>query len=192
MFGVSFTEIAVIALITLIFVGPQKLPSMLYTLGRWIRKLRELTTQVRAQTGIDEILRQEGFEGGLGELRSMLRGDIETGARRREYDYEDPYEDAYELDQSREYPPEGADAAGAVPDDLVDDEDDFNEAAAAPDRPAAAEHDPVIEVAPASGPDVAESDPPWKEPSSTAGASPANHEAESKGGGDPPEPGPRA
>ncbi len=153
MFGVSFTEIAVIALITLIFVGPQKLPSMLYTLGRWIRKLRQLTTEVRAQTGIDEILRQEGFEGGLGELRSMLRGDIEVGRGARPRRYEDPYEETYEYDDSREYPPEGADAAGAVPDDLVDEDDEDDAVVAAPSVPELTSH-PAAE--PGDSPD-----PPW-------------------------------
>jgi len=163
-FGVSFTEIAVIALITLIVVGPQKLPSMLYTLGRWIRKLRELTTEVRAQTGIDDILRQEGFEGGLGELRNMLRGDIQVGRGARRRPYEDPYEDAYELDQSREYPPEGADVSGAVPDDLVDEDEELDEADQAP-IPAA---EPELTSHPAREPD-----PPWKREPGTADAAAA-------------------
>lgn len=197
MFGVSFTELAVVALVILIVVGPQKLPSMLYTLGRWIRKLRQLTTEVRAQTGIDEILRQEGFEGGLGELRSMLRGDIEVGkgARRREYEYDDPYEETYELDQSREYPPEGADAAGAVPDDLVDEEDDDEAADAAPGAaadaaPGAAAEDPVIEVS--EEPDAAASDPPWKKAPSADGPEPGSDDSEPKVEGDEPKPEPRA
>ncbi len=164
MFGVSFTEIAVIALITLIFVGPQKLPSMLYTLGRWIRKLRELTTQVRAQTGIDEILRQEGFEGGLGELRNMLRGDIQVGRGARRRHYEDPYEEAYELDQSREYPPEGADVSGAVPDDLVDDDDGDDELDDVENGPVPAP-EPELTSHPAREPD-----PPWKREPDAAGA----------------------
>lgn len=192
MFGVSFTEIAVIALITLIFVGPQKLPGMLYTLGRWIRKLRQLTTEVRAQTGIDEILRQEGFEGGLGELRSMLRGDIQVGrgARRRHYD-DDPYEENYELDQSREYPPEGADAAGAVPDDLVD-EDDEDEQVAAPAEPVLRSH-PAVDEPAAARPDAAGGDPPWKDPAEAAAdAAPPAARDESKGTADEPGSEPRA
>jgi len=44
-FGISFTEIAVIATVALIVVGPQKLPDMLRTLGQWVRKLRRLTTE---------------------------------------------------------------------------------------------------------------------------------------------------
>lgn len=112
-----------IALVALLVVGPQKLPQMLRTLGEWIRKLRQMTTQVRAQTGIDEILRQEGIDGGISELRSLIRGDLADLARvrhRPELAPPNPYEEAVELDRWREYPPEGVDAAGALPDDLAD------------------------------------------------------------------------
>jgi sec-independent protein translocase protein TatB len=87
-------------------------------------KLRRLTTEVRAQTGIDEVLRQEGIEGGLVELRSMMRGDFSALQReqRRAPPPQDPYREPVELDRSREYPPEGVDAAYALADDLVDDE----------------------------------------------------------------------
>lgn len=123
MFGISFTEITVIALVLLIVVGPQKLPAMLLTAGRFLRKLRTLTSQVRAQTGIDELLRQEGLDGGITEFRSLLRGDIAMGRERRGYEEEDadPYREVYDLDRFREYPPEGPDSYGAIADDLVDD-----------------------------------------------------------------------
>jgi sec-independent protein translocase protein TatB len=122
-FGVSLTELVLIAVVTLIIVGPQKLPKMLRTLGEWIGKLRRLTTEVRAPTGIDDILRQEGIDG-VHELRSILRGDLSAVGRslpRRQFAADDPYADAIALDRTREYPPEGPDAAGTVPDDLVDD-----------------------------------------------------------------------
>jgi sec-independent protein translocase protein TatB len=126
-FGISLSEVVLIAIIALIVVGPQKLPGMLRTLGQWIRRVREMTTQVRAQTGIDEILRQEGIDGGIAELRNLIRGDLAQLTRAR-HDYpptpaaraEDPYEEAFELDRYREYPLEGADSHGALPDDLVD------------------------------------------------------------------------
>ena len=100
---------------------------MLRTLGEWVSKLRHMTTQVRAQTGIDEILPQEGIDGGISELRNLIRGDLAELSRARSRAPElpeapNPYEEAVELDRYREYPPEGVDAAGALPDDLVDDE----------------------------------------------------------------------
>ena len=143
MFGISLTELAAIAVVTLIVVGPQKLPKMLKTLGEFMGKLRRLTTEVRAQTGIDDILRQEGIDGGLHELRSILRGDLSgvgRGGTRRSPVRDDPYPDAIELDRTREYPPEGADAAGALADDLVDE--------VAPPEPALEQKEPSAADAP--------------------------------------------
>lgn len=117
MFGISFSEIILIAVITLVVVGPQRLPGMLRNLGQWIARLRRLTTEVRAQTGIDEVLREEGIDG-VHELRALLRGEI-TSSRARA---QDPYEDAIAIDVAQEYPDEGADAKGALPDDLLDDQ----------------------------------------------------------------------
>jgi sec-independent protein translocase protein TatB len=118
-FGISLTEIIIIAIVALVVVGPQKLPGMLRTLGEWIGKLRRLTSEVRAQTGIDEILRSEGIDGGLGELRGMLRGDFVGPGRGRPRPADDPYRDV-EADVWREYPVEGPDSYDALPDDLVD------------------------------------------------------------------------
>lgn len=125
MFGLSFGELVVISVVTLVAVGPQKLPGMLRTLGHWMRKLRNLTTEVRHQTGIDQLLREEGIHGGLNELRGLLRGQgVVHGPApvKPRAPLEDPYANL-DPDASREYPPEGADAYGALPDDLIDEEE---------------------------------------------------------------------
>lgn len=127
MFGISFTELVLILVVALVVLGPQRLPSMLRTIGMWIHKLRQMTTEVRAQTGIDDLLRQEGFSGGLSEVRSLLRGDAGSLLRGAPMSDSvpatvDPYRDqsSLEVDTSRERPVEGPDAYGALPDDLVD------------------------------------------------------------------------
>ena len=123
MFGFSFGELLVISLVTLVAVGPQKLPGMLKTMGQWARKLRKMTMDVRQQTGIDEMLRAEGIQ--IAELRSLMRGyhgapvaptpapapapaPVATTTH-----YDDPYADL-EPDPTREYPLEGADAYGEI------------------------------------------------------------------------------
>jgi sec-independent protein translocase protein TatB len=128
-FGFSFGELLMICVVALIAVGPKKLPGMLHTLGQWLRKIRNLTSEVRSQTGIDDLLRAEGLHGGLNELRGLLRGAhsnpfeppqpaaVPAPARGA---LEDPYANL-EVDVSREYPLEGADSYGALPDDLLDD-----------------------------------------------------------------------
>jgi len=119
----------VICVVALVAVGPKKLPGMLHTLGQWLRKLRNLTSEVRSQTGIDELLRAEGLHGGLNELRGLLRGahgnPFEPVHAPVPPPVRTPIEDPYanlDIDVSREYPLEGADAFGALPDDLLDDE----------------------------------------------------------------------
>jgi sec-independent protein translocase protein TatB len=138
-FGFSFSEILVICVVALVAVGPQKLPGMLKTMGQWARKLRQMTMDVRQQTGIDEMLRAEGIQ--LSELRGLMRGyhgapapapapaPVASTPR-----YEDPYA-ALEPDPTREYPLEGADSYGALPDDLLE-PPSSNEVAAAPGAPA--------------------------------------------------------
>jgi sec-independent protein translocase protein TatB len=122
-FGFSFSEVVLIGVVTLVAVGPQRLPGMLKNLATWVRKIRKMTTEVRQQTGIDEMLRAEGLHGGLNELRSLMRGGGGIAPAAPPVTYrpaEDPY-GSIEFDVTREYPPEGPDAKGALPDDLVAD-----------------------------------------------------------------------
>jgi sec-independent protein translocase protein TatB len=124
--GFSFSEAILIGIVALVAVGPQRLPGMLKGFGTWMRKLRKLTTEVRAQTGIDDILRAEGIQGGVSELRSLMRGGAPAPvAPYRPYD--DPYR-AIDIDLSREYPPEGPDAKGAIPDDLTSEDEEEDDA----------------------------------------------------------------
>jgi len=107
----------VLGTVALLVLGPEKLPGMLRTMGTWLAKLRRLTTEVRYQSGIDEVLRAEGFDGGLNELRSIMRGGpavVSHSATIRQ-----PTPESFVSDKSREYPAEGPDAYGALPEDLV-------------------------------------------------------------------------
>jgi sec-independent protein translocase protein TatB len=151
--GVSFSEIVMIAVVALIVVGPRRLPEILGQLGRWVARLRNMTTEVRRQTGIDEILREEGIAGGIAELRSIARGDI-AGLHRygpgasaiapaASTGVVDAYGEAVEFDRLREQPIEGPDAYGAIPEDLI--------AGAAPEPPAPPSPSPVVASPPGAG-----------------------------------------
>ncbi len=163
MFGFSFSEVVLIGVVTLIAVGPKRLPGLLRDLAKWIRKLRKMTTEVRKQTGIDEMLRAEGLHGGLNELRSLMRGGgigIPAPAPapvRIPSPPEDPYSHL-DMDVSREYPPEGPDSKGALPDDLT----------ASDDAPSPA---PAAAIgAPIAAPSVPTQDPTSDSASGKAGA----------------------
>jgi sec-independent protein translocase protein TatB len=155
-FGFSFSELLMICVVALIFVGPKKLPGMLHSLGQFIRKMRNMTNDVRNQTGIDQLLRAEGLHGGLNELRGLLRvnhglsfdaphvpspapveptitAEPTAAVPVAQAPIDDPYAHI-DIDTTREYPPEGADAYGALPDDLLPHEPSAS--AKAPDQPA--------------------------------------------------------
>lgn len=46
MFGISFEELLVLAILAFILFGPQKLPEYAATLGRWVAKMRQATSEL--------------------------------------------------------------------------------------------------------------------------------------------------
>jgi sec-independent protein translocase protein TatB len=163
-FGFSFSEVVLIGIVTLVAVGPQRLPGMLKNLATWIKKLRKMTIDVRQQTGIDDLLKAEGLHGGLSELRTIMRGGGAAPAPAPYRPAEDPY-NFIEIDLTREYPPEGPDANGALPDDLVADEP--STAPVAPVAPPA-----VPPAVPPAAPPAAASPTPTATPGTTPGPTP--------------------
>jgi Tat protein translocase TatB subunit len=124
-FGISFTELVVVVVVALVVLGPQKLPGLFRSIGQWIAHLRRITTEVRAQSGIDEILRAEGLQGGLSELRGILRHPpvVDTTidqAPPSSLRARDPYGESFGYDATRERPVEGPDSYDAIAEDLVE------------------------------------------------------------------------
>lgn len=134
MFGLSFFEIVVIVLVGIVVLGPRRLPEMMRTAGQWVSKLRRLSTELRAQSGIDDLIRQEGLENEIQELRSLSRinvidtlitpaatGAAATTAARATVDT--PKIDVKtsvpkpQPSREREYPTIGCDSYGAAADD---------------------------------------------------------------------------
>jgi sec-independent protein translocase protein TatB len=153
-FGISFGEMMLIGVVALMIVGPHRLPKMLGTIGHWISKLRKMTTEVRYQTGIDQLLKDEGLRGGLTELRGLVRpgaigstlGALASATTPRatpssrpapyknpllQTTPANPFENVPH-DRSREYPEEGPDAYGCLPDDLWQERTDTDILAPAP------------------------------------------------------------
>jgi len=75
-FGLSFTEILVLCVVGIVVVGPRKLPTLMRTTGQWISKLRGMSRDLRDQAGIDELIRAEGLEKEIRELRSLSRTNV--------------------------------------------------------------------------------------------------------------------
>lgn len=128
MFGFSFSELVVVVIVALVVMGPKDLPKVLRKLGQWSGKLRRMAADLRAQSGIDEALRTEGLADDIAEIRKLARGELD-GARRmiddgapRAAAAATPASahlgDLYVV-REREYPRDGADACGALPDGAV-------------------------------------------------------------------------
>lgn len=60
MFGLSWTEVVVIAVVAIIFIGPKDLPVVLRTAGRLMRKARVLMAEFRSS--VDEVLRESELD----------------------------------------------------------------------------------------------------------------------------------
>jgi sec-independent protein translocase protein TatB len=127
----SFGEVLVLLLLAIVVVGPRQLPTMMRTAGRTIARLRRSLFDMRAQSGIDDILRAEGLEREIRELRALMRGnvlqaiasDLNSEIDRSGRPRPEPEPAAVPLHSSidsgaREYPLAGCDAYGAVAEDL--------------------------------------------------------------------------
>lgn len=79
MFDIGFWELAIIAVVGLIVIGPDKLPGVARTAGMWIGRTRRFVTQVKSD--IDRELKQEELkkalerDAGLDELKEIMNTD---------------------------------------------------------------------------------------------------------------------
>lgn len=136
----SLGEIMVLLIVGIVVVGPKNLPSMMRTAGQWVTKLRRMSTDLRSQSGIDDLIRHEGLEKEIAELRSLARmnvvdtlitpalGGVPAAGARDRAPYNTGSSVAPELGRAlefhpsaplreREYPLAGCDAYGALADD---------------------------------------------------------------------------
>jgi sec-independent protein translocase protein TatB len=60
MFGVDSSELILVAILALIFIGPKDLPQALRTVGRWVGQIRGMARHF--QTGIDAMIREAELE----------------------------------------------------------------------------------------------------------------------------------
>lgn len=60
MFDLAFSEIAIIAIIAVVVIGPKELPRALSTAGRWMAKARSVMANFR--TGLDAMVREADLQ----------------------------------------------------------------------------------------------------------------------------------
>lgn len=125
MFDIGFWELVLIGIIGLLVVGPERLPGFAREVGRWIRRLRRMTSDARRelqrelQWDEDDDSRRE-----LGDMKKQL-GDMDRlmkNAPDRQPGYQPEYTSTGErrqppAEQTPETPRDGqADADGDKPD----------------------------------------------------------------------------
>ena len=135
--GFSLGEIVLLLLVGIIVVGPKNLPAMMRTAGQWVNRLRRMSMDLRSQSGIDDLLRREGLDQHIHELRSLARMNVvdsliaTSAAPARPLDtlHARPASQPRQAPPSaakpqaplrtREYPVAGCDSYGALPDDVA-------------------------------------------------------------------------
>jgi sec-independent protein translocase protein TatB len=60
MFGVDTSELLVVAVVALLFIGPKELPRVMMTIGRWIGRMRGYARHFTA--GIENVIREAELE----------------------------------------------------------------------------------------------------------------------------------
>jgi sec-independent protein translocase protein TatB len=81
-FGLGFGEVVLLIIVAIVVVGPRQLPSMMRTAGQWVTRIRRMSTDLRAQSGIDQLMREEGIERSLQEIRSLSNINVLDGLER--------------------------------------------------------------------------------------------------------------
>lgn len=149
MFGLSFGELCVLLIVAVVVLGPKDLPRYLRKAGEFAGRMRRLAYEMREKSGIDEVLRAEGIAMDIAEIRKLARGELGgvVAAVRSTADAVRPTSAALAgtttkpgvaaapaspyaptqlpepapvtVDREREYPREGADSYGALPDTAV-------------------------------------------------------------------------
>lgn len=74
MFDINWSEIAVIAVVAVVFIGPKDLPKVLRTVGQGIGKARALAREF--QTGLDEMMREAELDEAKKQIQSFASLDL--------------------------------------------------------------------------------------------------------------------
>jgi sec-independent protein translocase protein TatB len=101
MFGVDSSELAVVAILALIFIGPKDLPKVMRTVGYWVGRMRGMARHFTS--GIENMMREAELE----EMEKKWREENERIMRLHPANAEYP-----EPGQPDEMPPVGDEEKG--------------------------------------------------------------------------------
>jgi sec-independent protein translocase protein TatB len=75
MFDIGWSEMAVIALVALVVIGPKDLPKAMKTVAFWVRKARRLASEFHS--GIDQLVREAELEEAREAIRSASQMNLD-------------------------------------------------------------------------------------------------------------------
>ena len=101
MFGVDSSELIVVAVLALLFIGPKELPRAMMTVGRWVGQMRGYARHFTA--GIENVIREAELE----EMEKKWREENQRilAEYPADADYPDPQPDAGEVPVMTSLPP---------------------------------------------------------------------------------------
>ena len=139
--GLSFGEIVVLAVIALVVIGPKDLPRLLRSAGRMIGQAKRAISDVKRETGLDEVLR-----GDFQDLERLADHIEDMGPYRGDDAGKRLGTGTVDAFREREYPSIGADSSGLLPEDS-DVYVDLQPAPAIPEAPVVARGDSSLDDA---------------------------------------------
>ncbi len=93
MFDIAWTELLVIAVVTIIVVGPKELPRLLRTIGQYTSKIRAMATDFKAQ--LDDAVKDTGIDTIKSDLESIKNanpvGDLRNALNPMSEDFEEDF-----------------------------------------------------------------------------------------------------
>lgn len=94
MFDFGFWEVAIVMVVALLVVGPERLPALAGQIGKWVGKAKRMIASVRSDieseikaAELKEILEKQ--QGEIGELKEMLKGTKNEIEKELDFENED-------------------------------------------------------------------------------------------------------
>ncbi|MHA1536330.1 MAG: Sec-independent protein translocase protein TatB [Alphaproteobacteria bacterium] len=76
MFDIGWTELAIVALIALLVIGPKDLPQAMRTVSGWVKRIRGMAREF--QSSIDEMVHEAELDGVKEEIGSIAGKDLDA------------------------------------------------------------------------------------------------------------------
>jgi sec-independent protein translocase protein TatB len=94
MFDIGWSEMLVIAIVVVIFIGPKELPAVLREVGRWVRKVQGMAAEFRGH--VDEMVRDSELAELRQQVEQLKNANIEAEIRKA-VDPDDRIQQAFQV-----------------------------------------------------------------------------------------------